>query len=262
MADTVYAIDVSSHQPRDLTAIIQQHQPTHVICKMYLSIEVISQEHTRAQWRSAQASGCTLGGYVWCYRSFSPVETVREAVGLARSAGVTLPVLWLDCETYGSPVSDHGPDTAWLRAALAECERLGVRVGIYTGEWWVRDHFPGGRATFAEFNPYPLWLALYDGIPDYAVWRPFSGFVELAGKQWTTRLPSDTYELDRNVFRPEFTVPVGAEPPVEDVRIGYRHLRDVTIPAALASVGRARSALEEAEAALAEAQAIATQFGD
>jgi hypothetical protein len=197
-AETVVpAIDVSSHQPRDLRHLIREFRPAHVITKLYLPEESIPQAHTRAQLDSAQAAGCTVGGYVWCYRSLDPAKTVRDAVGLARSCGVELPVLWLDCETYEGSTFDPGPDAAWLRAAVAQAERLGVRPGIYTGHWWVRDHFPGGAAAFADFNQLPLWLADYDGLPALNFRRPFSGFTRLHGKQYSAD------GLDLNVFLEE-----------------------------------------------------------
>jgi hypothetical protein len=197
MPTLVRAIDVSSHQSTDLRSLIGEHQPKHVIVKLYLPVESIPQEHTRAQIRSARAAGCSVGGYVWCYRDEDPRKTVRDAVALARSCGVELPVLWLDCETYtvNGEVRDPGPDAPWLRAAVDECRALGVRPGIYTGGWWWREYMNNSRA-FADL---PLWTAEYDGNTNIDDVTLFGGWTRASGKQWATKLPGGG-ELDRNVF--------------------------------------------------------------
>ncbi|MGE3911802.1 MAG: GH25 family lysozyme, partial [Chloroflexota bacterium] len=154
-------------------------------------------DHTRAQIASARAAGCTIGGYVWCYRDLDPRKTVRDAVTLARSSGVTLPILWLDCETYTSngTVHDPGPDGAWLQKAISEAAGLGSPVGIYTAGWWWREFMDNTR----DFAEVPLWLAQYDGIPQVDVVSLFGGWLRASGKQWAVKLP-DGGELDRNVF--------------------------------------------------------------
>ena len=134
MPTLVRGIDVSSHQSSDLGTLIRTHGPKHVVVRLYLPEENPLQDHTRAQIASARAAGCTVGGYVWCYQDLDPRKTVRDAVTLARSVHLMLPVLWLDCETYknSSGVTESGPDAAWLRAAIDECRQLGVKPGIYT----------------------------------------------------------------------------------------------------------------------------------
>ena len=214
------AIDVSSHQPRDLTALIQTHQPDHVIVKGYLPIENISQDHTRAQVRSARQNGCTVGMYVWCYRSSSPIETIDSIISLCASMDLSLPLLWLDCETYtgaNGAVIDPGPDSDWLARAVDHAERVyQMKCGIYTGRWWVRDYFPGGESAFAGFNRLPLWLSLYDAMPDINIWIPFSGFTHLAAKQWTSS------PIDINVIRSEYTVYAADEPEPIDPCLALR----------------------------------------
>ena len=95
MPALVHAIDVSSHQPRDLSAIIGQHRPAHVVVRMYLPEESPPQEHSVAQVESARANGCSVGAYVWAYRSSDPRETVRDGLALARRCGLEPPVLWI-----------------------------------------------------------------------------------------------------------------------------------------------------------------------
>jgi hypothetical protein len=181
--------------------------------KLYLPEESISPDHARAQIASARAAGCTVGGYVWCYGTLDPRKTVRDAIALARSANLALPVLWLDCEKYTDSrgVTDPGPDAVWLRAAIDESRKLGVRPGIYTGGWWWHEVMANTR----EFSDVPLWAAEYDGNPDLADFAPFGGWTRASGKQWAEKLPSGA-GLDQDVFLDEVSgvTPVTPPPPV------------------------------------------------
>ncbi|MCC7371144.1 MAG: hypothetical protein IT306_22200 [Chloroflexi bacterium] len=156
MSAMVRTMDVSVVQPRDLHALVTAHRPSHVVVRLYLPEESVAQEHTRAQIVSARAAGCTVGGYVWCYRDLDPRKSVRDAVTLARSCGLRLPILWLHAEAYvvADAVRDPGPDAGWLLAAVAEARALGVRVGIMTAAAWWRMALPGTE-DLAEL---PLWL--------------------------------------------------------------------------------------------------------
>jgi hypothetical protein len=187
----VDAIDVSSHQPRDLSDIIREHRPAHVVVRMYLPEESPPPEHSIAQVESARANGCSVGAYVWAYRSSDPRKTVRDGLALARRCGLEPPVLWIDCENYLD--QDPGPDVAWLREAADECRSAGVRPGIYTGGWWWRDKM--GNTT--EFADLPLWAAEYAEPRDPASCTLFGGWTRAFGKQWTEN------PIDRDVFLDE-----------------------------------------------------------
>lgn len=188
----VHAIDVASYQPADLSDLIRRMGAQHVVVKLYQTVESIGgrttgAEHSRAQIASARANGCTVGGYCWGYASRDPAESVWDAVGLARSCGVELPALWLDIEPY--PSDNSLPNAAWIAAALAECDALGVRGGIYSGRYvWDRLGHP-------QFPGVPLWTAHYNNRADLEV--PSYGAMQLVGHQYT----SDP--CDRNVFLPE-----------------------------------------------------------
>lgn len=164
MPGLVRAIDVSSAQPQDLAGIIAAYKPAHVIVKLYLPWENIPQSYSRAQIASARAAGCSVGGYVWCYRSADPAQTVNAALDLAGSVGMGLDVLWLDCETYeeGGRVIDDGPDANWLEGAFAACRARGIQPGVYSGAWWL----PGYLGDLSVLAGIPLWLAEYNGIAD------------------------------------------------------------------------------------------------
>lgn len=191
--ELVRAIDVSSHQPRDLSGILAVHDVEHVVVRLYLPWEKPAQEHTRAQVESARALGKSVGGYVWAYAAADPLETVTEGLRLARSCGLEVPVLWIDCETYTEDgnVVDRGPDAAWLRAAVGECVGRGVRPGIYTGAWWWRAYM--GDTT--EFGEVPLWAAVYNWVADLASVKLFGGWREVVGHQYSAN------GIDLDVFR-------------------------------------------------------------
>lgn len=194
-------MDVSSWQPRDLTALIAAHQIEHVVVRLYIPGERPPPEHSVAQIESARANGCTVGGYVWCYRSFDPVDTVRQGLLLAEIAGVKLPILWLDCETYnptGNNVEDPGPDAAWLKAAIAECRHLGVRAGVYTARWWVRLALGD---DFSEFSDVPTWLAEYNHVATLESVKPLPG--SSRAMVWGHQFSADSVDL--SVFRAEAT---------------------------------------------------------
>lgn len=186
------AIDVSSHQPRNLTQLITQLQPKHVIVKLYLrGVESVPQQYSIDQARSARDNGCTVGGYVWCYRTVSAEQTIVLALETAEKAQIQLPTLWLDIEEYdGQP----GPSIAWIHEALAACESLGVRAGIYTAKWYWDKWHPG----VTDFGDVPLWAAQYGPKPSLDQFKPFGGWTKAAGIQWTSE------PIDQNVFNGAF----------------------------------------------------------
>jgi hypothetical protein len=226
---TVKAIDVSSHQPANLDALIAQHQAKHVIVKLYMPWESVSFDHSNQQVNSARMNHCSVGGYVWAYRSQDPIATINNVIALCASIGLELPLLWIDCETYeqNGVVVDPGPDAEWLARAVDHAERVyGMKCGIYTGRWWVRDHFPGGEAEFSNFSRLPLWLSEYDGNPDIndADTMP-QGWTSLACKQYTAT------PIDQNSIRPEYTVYEGGSQPPPDPCEHFRTQLDAWINA-------------------------------
>jgi hypothetical protein len=189
-----------------LTGLIQAHQPNHVIVKGYLEIESPPQDVTRAQVASARANGCSVGMYVWCYRSASPYTTIDDIVALCASVELALPLLWLDCETYEN--TDPGPDADWLAKAVEYAEtKYQMACGIYTGLWWIQGHFPGGEAEFANFARLPQWWSVYDNVADIDRFIRGAGVVELAAKQYTAT------PVDLSVIRDEYTVYQGTVEP-------------------------------------------------
>ncbi|TAK36701.1 MAG: hypothetical protein EPO21_01735 [Chloroflexota bacterium] len=219
MPEFVHGIDVSNYQPRDLSRIIEEHHPAHVVVRLFLPQERPPEAHSMAQINSARDNGCSVGAYVWAYGSLDPRQTVRDAVGLARRCELEPPVLWIDCETYvvRGKVDDPGPDANWLRAAAEECHVLGVLPAIYTGGWWWHQYMD----NTTEFADLPLWTAHYDEIADLDQVTLFGGWERARGKQWSQRLPNGR-ELDRDVFLQEVCV---ARPTLETLDLanpGFR----------------------------------------
>lgn len=188
------AIDVSSHQERDLTRYVALAGADHVIVRMYQGLESPPREHSIDQVASARALDCSVGTYGWLYTQINPRGQVNDQLLTASLADVLPPpVLWQDIEHYQGRL----PIASEIDAALDECAKQGVRGGIYSrkGVWDEigNPNFPG----------VPLWVADYDGIPTLESTEPF-GEMTLVAKQYTSTAP-DGSGLDRNVILAQYT---------------------------------------------------------
>lgn len=200
----VKAMDVSSHQDRDIRSLITDHQIQHVIPKLYLPEEVISRDHSITQAKYAFEMGCTVGGYFWGYKDLDPHKSVNDALEVAELAGYTPPVLWCDVEPFQT--NSNVPGVDWLYAAQDTAEEAGVRFGIYTGPWvWQLLGNP------TDFWDVPLWTAQYylDRLPRLGQIQLYGGWESAAGHQYT----SDPVDL--SVFLPEYTTHVNRRGPAE-----------------------------------------------
>lgn len=186
----VKAIDVSSHQPANLTNLIQIHQPEHVIVKLYQDIEQPPQQHSIDQLRSALDNGCTLGGYVWLYHNIDVRQQIDSAISVL-PLGIAIPILWIDVERY-----TDGSIPTWhevVDAVRYATEQYG-QAGIYTGKWvWDILGNPIGLGHI------PLWYSHYDIQPTLKLPSPFGGWTEAVGHQYT----SDPVDL--NIFDRKYT---------------------------------------------------------
>lgn len=212
MTDLVSAIDVSSAQPRDLSTLILQHQPQHVVVKLYQTIENIPQQYSLDQLASAQANGCSVGGYVWLYGSVPLMQQVGDALDLAERAGITLPILWIDCETYReSNGTTTYPTQAQALQAVQACEARGVRAGIYTGNWFVEGYWGG---NVGELASRPVWLAAYDDVATLETPSPYWPRELVLGHQY------DSTPIDQDVFDPSVTTtdPAPSQPSYEELQ--------------------------------------------
>lgn len=189
MSDLIYGLDVSSYQPRDLSQLIAQLQPQHIVSKLYQPEESIAQAHSIAQIYSCQHNGVIPGGYWWGYRDLDPKRSVGNVVKLCESFNFAPPVLWCDIEPYRT--NDNVPGIGWIVSAREETERLGYTFGIYSGYWvWQLLGFP------TELDDAYAWLAEYNGKQTMELTH-VHGLSRVVGHQWTSK------PVDQNVWLPE-----------------------------------------------------------
>jgi hypothetical protein len=187
----VPGIDVASYQPADLADLIKglTPRPEHVVVRLYLPWEKPSRQHSLDQIASARWAGCSVGGICWPYPEVDPRQTVLEALTLADHAGLTLPILWMDLETYdGQP----GPDADWLLKAADAGVKQGVKCGLYTAQWYIDTYVPDA----ARLGHLPLWAAFYNHIADLDSVPIFGGWTR--NMLWGHQYNADG--IDRDVF--------------------------------------------------------------
>ena len=188
-----YGLDVSSHQPSDLSGLIRAHSPDFMIVRMYLPDEAPGlQLVSHLQVASCKYNNVDVWPYFWAYRGFNPEKSVDDAVNLCWDTCVDprKQVLWIDCEDYLS--SDPGPNADWLLRAAKEADSHKISLGIYSAPWWWNraDTMNGDE----QFHVWPLWVAQGDEQPAPTVFNPFGGWTQCQVKQWSYR-----YNLDRDV---------------------------------------------------------------
>lgn len=215
MSDLLWVIDVSNFQPRDLSGIIAEHRPQGGIVRLNVPAwEPIPDGITQDQVQSFRSHGLPVNVYGFARSDIDPIRCFNAWIDLCARMALVSARLWIDCEIitdrYGN-VLDHGPDAAWLRKVRDHARALETPIGLYTGKWWVDDHFPGGWGAFREFNDLPAWVSEYDITPGLEnvnrVWRDY-GF-RVIGHQWSGD------PIDRSVMLPEaVTAPTPAPPEI------------------------------------------------
>lgn len=204
----VHAIDVSNWQPQDLTELIRATDPvsSHVILRIPRPAERSFQklrDIAIAQAVSALDNGCTVGGYVWLYESDNPKSVVAEGLeewrvirnGVADEAGMLgpIPILWIDVEGYNGSL----PSTATVQGVLDAAAEIGVPCGIYTNRsTWQRLGSP-------DLPGVPLWVALWNGVPDLDPSMEFGGMRLVAHQYDVIDVPPHT--VDVNVILETYT---------------------------------------------------------
>lgn len=207
---TVRALDVSSYQPTNLTGLIQQYQPQHVIVHLYTQIETPPWSHSAAQVQSALDNGCTVGGYCFLYPGTNMVHTINSAVNRCALIGLVLPILWLDVEEF----QGQNLTAPELSFAVNQCEALGVPVGLYTSNYmWSKLGNPSG------FEDLPVWAAQYNGIEDLASVSPIPNLPMIVGHQYQG-LP-----IDLSVMLEEYTK-IPQPDPCLSLKEGLREIID------------------------------------
>jgi len=123
------------------------------------------------QCRAIAAAGIKVGAYFFIYwsRIERQIARLNEAIdrmqamtdmtfGWTRADGSMMPQLWLDFEedSTGNPVHLPSPDTLqWGTLMVEQCNARNVRTGIYTGQFWWKEH----AGNDARFKHLPLWHA-------------------------------------------------------------------------------------------------------
>ena len=204
----IHSIDVADYQPRDLGPLIQAYQAKHVVVHLYVPGEGQGPQYSKDQINSTRDNGASAGGYVFPYRpSDDPELLLINTLTLCASVNLELPVAWVDAEP--SPYGP-GPDEAWFDHWFDLCDSVQMLSGPYCNpDWlhtypWMEKYGRDGR---------PLWLA-HHGVPaDLTIYPVPDGWLELAGLQWEVAPDTGLGRVDRDVFREEFTVYSGSQPP-------------------------------------------------
>lgn len=199
----VHAIDVADYQPANLGQLIQAYQVKHVVPHLYMPGEgTYGPQRSKDQINSTRDNDATSGGYVFPYTPRDNVDWYfQNTLELCASVNLALPVGFVDAE-YTSPTWP-GPDERWMDGWVERAVSVDMVPGLYCNPDWFVKH--------PEFHKYGLmgvvlWLANWDHIADVAQgWIP-SGWEFLAGKQWEVSPDYGLGEIDRDVFREEYTV--------------------------------------------------------
>lgn len=192
----VKAIDVSNFQDADLTTLIAQYTPDHVIVRIPQRFEPTwFQGRAQAQLQSALAQGKTVGAYCWLYRDENIADQIQFPIGLLRSWQITVPYLWPDIEYYKTP--DNIPSAEQIKEAVHVSQQEGVRPGIYTSKYmWSLI----GTPTDPELSALPLWNAQYNEVATLDM-EPYGGWTTCVGHQYST-----TGGIDQDVFDSRYAV--------------------------------------------------------
>ncbi len=210
---TVSGLDVSSYQPTDLTALIQQYAAQHVVVRLYQDIESPPQSHSLDQIASVLANGCTVGVYMWLYGDIAVAQQVQSALSICPPDA---PIVWVDCELYGN---SH-PTQVQALEAVQRIESAGLRAGIYTGDWFVEGYwgdYIGGLADRAA------WLAVYNGNNDLNITSKYWPYSQIYGHQYRGT-PVDLDCFDEAVTMITIPAPPGPEPPMPDCDVCFNNL--------------------------------------
>lgn len=206
MSDLLNAIDVSSHQPADLSLIIRAYTPDIVIPKLYQPFESakergwnsqMTQQHSLNQIESSYENGAeVVSGYMWPYSGQDMAAGVHNAVELGARAIREFWWLGLDIETY--PPDRSIPNGNEIQELVRECRGLGLIPVLY----WSQEMHRRAGSPYEGLEDELHWLASFGltvGPPaSLEVVKIFGGWSQdqVVGHQWTSN------EIDRSVFKP------------------------------------------------------------
>jgi hypothetical protein len=192
----VSALDISNHQSNSYKALIDQLNPDHVIVRIPQHAEPQSLwDIAYEQTAHVLSVGKSLGGYGWLYRDEPIDDQVADWYEFLATAGVTVPVLWIDIEPYQT--NSNLPSTEQIKQCIELVRRGGISPGIYTGPWvWSLLRNP----IDPVINACPLWTAEYNGLATLSDVTLYGGWTVAVGHQWTSS------PLDQSVFDSVYTL--------------------------------------------------------
>lgn len=225
---TILAVDVSSHQAPSLASVNEwiAQGAQALIIKAYTNAEQAALKDSTRRWADiAQQAHIWPIFYNWLFRSVPPEESVGSAFDLIESCGEKPGVHFLDCETYGDPVSDHGPTVDQILTAGDVANGRGANDAIYSGLWWLTGWLEGDSSRLAGKAG---WLSSYDATGAVLDVQPPFG-MRLLGKQYTST-PVDwsifDYEYLAELSRGYQPAPPPAADPCAPIRASLQALVD------------------------------------
>ena len=180
------AIDVSSAQPADLTALIQQYNPDLVVVRLYQKLERIPQQFSLDQIQSVRDNGKLVRSYWWPYASEDVKAGLDDVLTLAATAGLDRGP-FADVEKY---TDGSEPSAAQVIAVADEYRAQGKVPKFYSSPtMWANAGNPDVGHALA-------WVATYvDSQPADLSGVTGFGNLSVVGWQW-----SDV-GVDQSIFR-------------------------------------------------------------
>jgi len=146
---------------------------------------------TRSWITVAKEAGVWCLPYCWLFRENDASISVADSIEVFRSVQEHPQIIALDCENYGTPVTDRGPTAEQILKASEQARALGVEPVLYSGKWWL-DTMDGNRELLRGM---PAWLANFNKNPVLST--PHPDWVEVIGHQYSADgLDWSIFDLD------------------------------------------------------------------
>ena len=159
-----------------------------------------------SNWRRAREAGIPRAAYWFLDPRISPYEQARIFSELFKDDKPE-GRLWVDLEY---PASWGGSFASWRQWKIFIEEvkrRTGLRVGIYTADWWWQPNAVGQGADLFYFGDYPLWVAQYTADPQY-VKLPKGWTIAMLWQDGTPAIGHlvgvESLEVDHNKWNSDF----------------------------------------------------------
>jgi GH25 family lysozyme M1 (1,4-beta-N-acetylmuramidase) len=136
--------------------------------------------------------------YLFPCKAQAPAVAVDDCVSFLTSHSVKFGMLWFDIE---GPVSQYwfpsaAQNIAWLQGAVAQAQKRGLTVGIYTS----KSQWEPIMGTTTAFSSLPLWYPHYDGSPSFSDFSAFGGWTKPNIKQFRGDANLCSADVDENFY--------------------------------------------------------------